>query len=114
RVVLEHRVQDGVRDLVAHLVRVALGHGLRGVEVDGRGHRGQGHRSASLRKIVVAKLAWTDGLGSGFRLAAVWAVADGLTHGGPSRRTGMLTTVASPKAGAPPATDCHYLAAPSG
>ena len=30
RVVLEHRVQDGVADLVGHLVRVALRHRLRG------------------------------------------------------------------------------------
>ena len=29
-VVLEHRVQDGIADLVSHLVRVALGHRLRG------------------------------------------------------------------------------------
>jgi hypothetical protein len=40
RVILEDPVEDGVADLVTHLVRVTLGHGLRGEEELSCGHSG--------------------------------------------------------------------------
>jgi hypothetical protein len=39
-VVLNESVENGVGNLVAHLVRVTLGHGFAGEKIIGAGHRG--------------------------------------------------------------------------